>query len=72
MNKLLTNLSAAGNKHVMFPVYLAAALEVASVWLPQYKAQINDTQRILILYGIASAANSAPKTVDKPDPGEPR
>lgn len=66
MNQIVSNLaSIKGNLHVSGPVLLAAALEVAKIWLPNYVTQLTDTQKVLVLYGILAAGNSAP-TPPKP------
>lgn len=61
MNQFLSNLaSIKSNPHVSWPVVGAAALQVAKIWFPAHAAQIDDTTKVLVLYGILAAGNSAP------------
>lgn len=69
MNQIVSNLaSIKGNFHVSGPMLLAAGLEVAKIWLPQYVQQLNETQKALVVYGIIAAGNSAPKPPAPPAP----
>lgn len=63
MNKFGNNLATAfSNPHMRYPIIAAAFLEVAAVWLPAYKTQISETQKILFFYASAAACNATPKT----------
>ena len=48
------------NPHMLWCVLGLAALQIAEIWLPAYKAQLEQTRRVVILYALAVAANTAP------------
>jgi len=50
------------NQHMLWCVVLLAALQIAEIWAPDYKAQLEGTRRIVLLYALAVAANTAPTT----------
>jgi hypothetical protein len=61
MNQILANLlSGRKNPHVTVPVALAIVCELGRVWMPAQEHQWALTQKILLGYGMISAANSGP------------
>jgi len=58
------------NPHLRYCMILLAGLEIAGVWFPGHKAQLDTTSKIITFYAVAAAANSAPPTPPKP-PGAP-
>lgn len=70
MNQFAANIRhAARNKHISIPVLISAALEIIPIWYPPVKTPCMETQKVLLLYGIAAAANSAPAPIEL-DPHE--
>lgn len=63
MNALTSNLSGLlNNRHVGIPVILAIGLNIAQIWLPEkFHDKIEETEHILMAYGMLAAANSGPK-----------
>lgn len=57
MNNITTILS---NPHLRWCAILFAVIEIAALWVPQYKSQLDGTQKILMFYAVAVAANSSP------------
>jgi len=61
MNNTLANLlSGLTNAHIRYPLLGAIALELIPIWAPQWKAQCQETQKVLLMYGVIAAANSVP------------
>jgi hypothetical protein len=48
------------NPHIRWPVVIGVVLALVPVWFPQWADKCNASIRILIAYGLAAAANSAP------------
>lgn len=48
------------NPHLRYSVFVLAALEVAAIWFPTHKPQLDETSKIVQFYAIAAAANSTP------------
>jgi hypothetical protein len=48
------------NPHLRYALIGVAALQIAEVWIPAYKSQIDATRGIIMFYAIAAAANSTP------------
>jgi hypothetical protein len=61
MTEIRSNLAGAlRNLHISIPLALSILLELAPIWIPSIKGQCQETQKVLMLYGIAAAANSGP------------
>ena len=61
VNNMNTNLSVLwSNPHLRYAAIGIAGLEIAAVWLPMWKAQIDATQKIVTFYAVLAAANSTP------------
>lgn len=52
------------NKHTSGSAIGVALLTVASIWFPKYKAQLDETARALIVYGLLQAGD-AQRSVQK-------
>jgi hypothetical protein len=48
------------NPHLRYCVIAMAAIEIAAIWLPSFKVQLDETKSVIILYALAVAANSTP------------
>jgi hypothetical protein len=67
MNQSIVNISTLlKNPHLRYPVILVAAIEIAKIWLPAWKEQLNSTQKVIMFYLVAAAANSAPTPPNTP------
>ncbi len=65
MNHFLLNVgSLLKNPHLRYPTLAVVVIEIAKVWLPTYETQLNSTQKIIMVYLVAVAANSTPTQVD--------
>lgn len=42
------------------------AIEIAAIWFPAYKPQLDSTKSVVMMYAMAAAANSAPNPPTKP------
>jgi hypothetical protein len=61
MNQSLLNISTLlKNPHLRYPVLIVAGIEIAKIWLPEYREQLNSSQKVIMFYLVAAAANSAP------------
>jgi hypothetical protein len=59
MNQSLLNLGTLfGNPHFRYPLLLVIAIQISEIWLPQYKDQLNATQKLILFYVCAAAANT--------------
>jgi hypothetical protein len=66
ISKFISNLGVIpSNMHVSVPVLVVAGLAIAGVWFPQYKAKFDETEKLLLCYGVLGAANSSPKDKDQ-------
>ena len=63
MNNLSTLWS---NPHLRYAACGLALIEIAAIWLPQYKAQLDSTKSVVLMYALAAAANSSPTPPTKP------
>lgn len=75
MNKLSTLLA---NKHTTCAAALYAMCELATIWFPDYKPQLDATKSWALVYGLLLAGDSKPftkplneTTIITPTPGEP-
>ena len=69
MNQGLINIGTLlQNPHFRYPAILIIAIEIAKVWLVQYKEQLDATQKIITFYLVAAAANSTPAQGDAQPP----
>jgi len=60
MNNILgTLLAGSKNPHVSVPLLLAVLLEILPHWLPAYAAQLQETQKVLVAYGLLAASTTA-------------
>ena len=67
MNQSLINIGTLlSNPHFRYPLLAVIGIQIAQIWLPQYKDQLSATQKIIMFYVIAAAANSAPSTALPP------
>ncbi len=67
MSTLISNITTAWtNAHIRWPLLGAIALEIIPVWAPDQKVHCQETQKVLLAYGVLAAANSAPTPVTKP------
>jgi len=77
MNQSLLNIGTLiGNPHFRYPLLLVIAIQIAEIWLPQYKDQLNATQKLILFYVCAAAANttstqSVKTQVDNPPQSAP-
>lgn len=61
MKKLFRNIShAARDPHLSVTLGISLLLEILPIWFPSYREQCSGTMKVLMLYGIAVAANTAP------------
>jgi hypothetical protein len=67
MNNITTIWS---NPHLRYAVVALAALEVAGIWFPAFKAQLDSTSKIVQFYAIAAAANSSGTSTPPTAPAE--
>ena len=59
MNQSLLNIGTLlGNPHFRYPLILVIAIQLAQIWLPQFKDQLNASQKLIMFYVIAAAANT--------------
>jgi hypothetical protein len=59
MNQSLLNIGTLiGNPHFRYPLLLVIAIQIAEIWLPQYKDQLGATQKLILFYVCAAAANT--------------
>ena len=66
MKNLINNLTTlVQNNHIRWPALVVVVCEVASYWLPQYKAQLTSTERALLIYLAAAASNAVAKPQEK-------
>jgi len=63
MNNLSTLWS---NPHLRYAAIGLAAIEIAAIWLPSYKTQLDSTKSVVLMYALAAAANSSPNPPTKP------
>jgi hypothetical protein len=63
MNNLSTLWS---NPHLRFVAVVLLLIEIAALWLPQYKTQLDSTKSLVLMYALAAAANSSPTPPTKP------
>ena len=63
MNNITTLWS---NPHLRYATIILAAIEVAAIWLPNYKPQLDSTKSVVLMYALAAAANSAPQPPKTP------
>jgi hypothetical protein len=50
------------NPHLRYSVGALLLIEIAAIWLPTYKTQLDSTKSVVLMYALAAAANSAPPT----------
>jgi len=56
-----TNISTLwNNPHLRYSVVALLVIEIAAIWLPQYKSQLDSTKTAILMYALAAAANSTP------------
>lgn len=71
MNPLIANLGVLlNNPHFRYPLIGVLAIQLAEIWLPQYKDQLNASQKLIMFYVMAAAANSMPSQPTQPKPDE--
>ena len=59
MNQSLLNIGTLlSNPHFRYPLIGVIAIQIAQIWLPQYKDQLNATQKLILFYVCAAAANT--------------
>ena len=59
MNQSLINLGTLlGNPHFRYPLLVVIGIQLAQIWLPQYKDQLSASQKLIMFYVIAAAANT--------------
>lgn len=63
MNNLSTLWS---NPHLRYAAFGLVAIEIAAIWFPAYKPQLDSTKSVVMMYAMAAAANSAPNPPTKP------
>ena len=64
MNRSLINLATLlKDPHLAVPCSIVIALEIAKIWLPEYMERLNATQKVIMFYMVAVAANSGGQTV---------
>lgn len=67
MKKFYRNLrNVAKVPHLSVTLIVSLILEILPIWFPLYREQCNGTMKILMLYGIAVAANTAPHPLVPP------
>ena len=49
-----------GNPHLRYAACALAGIEIAAIWLPQFKTQLDATKSVVLMYALAAAANSTP------------
>jgi uncharacterized membrane protein YccC len=59
MNNNITTLWS--NPHLRYSVAALLAIEIAAIWLPAYKQQLDSTKSVVLMYALAAAANSSPQ-----------
>jgi len=64
MNSNITTILS--NPHLRWCAIIFAGIEIVALWLPEYKLQLEGTQKILMFYAIAVAANSTPPSGGNP------
>ena len=61
MNQSLLNIGTLlNNPHFRYPLLAVIAIQIAQIWLPQFKDQFGATQKIIMFYVMAAAANTTP------------
>jgi hypothetical protein len=59
MNQAALNLGTLlNNPHFRYPLIAVLAVQIAEIWLPQFKDQLNATQKLIMFYVMAAAANT--------------
>jgi hypothetical protein len=67
MKALLNNLSAAwANGQFRWPLIGAIVLEVFPIWFPALKPQCQETQKVLLAYGLIAAHAGTPEELGTP------
>jgi hypothetical protein len=59
------------NPHLRFCAVLLLVIEIAAIWLPQFKSQLDATKSVVLLYALAASANSAPPSKPSAPPTLP-
>ena len=59
------------NPHLRWCVILIAGIELAKIWLPQFKPQLDGSQKIVLFYALAASANSTPPALPPANPPKP-
>ena len=50
------------NPHMLAVVVALCALQIAEVWFPEYKVQLDQTRKLLMTYALLVAASMPPTT----------
>lgn len=59
MNQAALNLGTLlNNPHFRYPLIGVIAIQIAEIWFPGYKDQLNATQKLVMFYVMAAAANT--------------
>ena len=59
MNQSLINIGTLlSNPHFRYPLLVVIGIQLAQIWLPQYKDQLSASQKLIMFYVIAAAANT--------------
>lgn len=58
MNNNLSTLWS--NPHLRYSVAVLLSIEIAAIWFPSIKPQLDSTKSVILMYALAAAANSAP------------
>ena len=59
MNQSLLNIGTLlGNPHFRYPLLAVIGIQISQIWLPQFKDQLNATQKLILFYVCAAAANT--------------
>jgi hypothetical protein len=76
MNQSLINIGTLlNNPHFRYPLLVVIGIQLAEIWFPQFKDQLSASQKLIMFYVIAAAANTTPsqsaKTQMDNPPGTP-
>lgn len=63
MNNTFKNIIVlASNPHIRYPAIVIGIIQIAKIWFPQYKDQLEDTSKMAELYIFGAAANAPAST----------
>ena len=66
MNQSLINIGTLlRNPHFRYPLLVVIGIQLAQIWFPQYKDQLSASQKLIMFYVIAAAANTTSEQSEK-------